>query len=127
MRIIYKLGIDDCTGNIILTRWWIRRLRGLKLHKFSASDRDPFHDHPWPFITFIFWGSYLEETESGFKEYKAPRLLYRSAEWKHRVLLIDNKPCWTLVLTFKKKREWGFYTEAGWVNWLVFLRRRKKC
>lgn len=124
---ILKLGIDDCTGNIILTRWWLSSLRFLKLHKFTGSDKDPMHDHPWRFISFIFWGSYVEETESGLKEYKAPTILYRPAEYKHRVLLIDNKPCWSLVFTFKKKREWGFYTEAGWVNWLVFLRGRRKC
>ena len=44
-------------------------------------------------------------------------ICYRPAEWRHRVELIDQKPAATLVFRFKKRREWGFWTKTGFVQW----------
>lgn len=38
-------------------------------------------------------------------------LLRRPAVWKHRVILKEGKPAWTLVKTGVKERSWGFWTD----------------
>jgi hypothetical protein len=43
--------------------------------------------------------------------YKPWTLLRRPAVWKHRVILRDGKPAWTLIKTGKKERSWGFWTD----------------
>jgi hypothetical protein len=43
--------------------------------------------------------------------YKPWTLLQRPAVWKHRVILKDGKPVWTLIRTGKKERSWGFWTD----------------
>jgi hypothetical protein len=45
-------------------------------------------------------------------------VLYRPAEWQHWVEIID--PVWTLVFRFRRRREWGFVTERGWVDWMTY-------
>ena len=47
-------------------------------------------------------------------------IFFRRAEWKHRVRLVDKKPAWTLVIHFRRRREWGYHMEDGWIhhaNW----------
>jgi hypothetical protein len=29
-------------------------------------------------------------------------------------------PCWTLLVTFKREREWGFWTPKGWIEWFKY-------
>jgi hypothetical protein len=71
------------------------------------------------------------------------RVLYRRAEWKHSLklekwkpknhhlncdlrdieLLKESKilsPATTLVIMFKRKREWGFFTKNGWLPWFKY-------
>lgn len=38
-------------------------------------------------------------------------ILKRPATWKHRVILQDGKPVWTIVKTGVKERSWGFWTD----------------
>lgn len=61
-------------------------------------------------------------------------ILYRRAEWKHSLKLEDEnkfiirnsvvnkpKPATTLVIMFKRRREWGFFTKLqGWVPWYKY-------
>lgn len=43
--------------------------------------------------------------------YKPFTVLRRPATWKHRVILKDPTPVWTLVHTGVKERSWGFWTD----------------
>lgn len=66
-------------------------------------------------------------------------ILFRKAEWKHRLklekwlpsqqvitiedaILCNNivKPATTLVIMFRRRREWGFYMKDGWVPWVKY-------
>lgn len=114
--------------------------RRIYLHKFYRGDEDPhLHDHPWRFTSFILTRGYFEETphfyydllpndhvpvvfvrgEDYFKRKFYPRfsLLRRPATWKHRVILKDEKPVWTLVRTGKKERSWGFWIKNVLCPW----------
>lgn len=112
----------------------------LYLHKFYRGDEDPhLHDHPWPFTSLILTRGYWEEIPSfslypessqtpltvvvrdgvTFKRRFYPRfsLLRRPAVWKHRVILKDEKPVWTVVKTGVKERSWGFWIKDKLCPW----------
>lgn len=115
------------------------------LHKFYRGDEDPhLHDHPWGFTSFIITRGYWEETpfvvlddnlnlrqllkskvlkDETTGEWRRrvfyPRFskLVRPAEWKHRVILKDPKPVWTLVWSGPKVRDWGFWIKDKLCPW----------
>ncbi len=92
------------------------------------SDYDCHHDHPWAFISFILKGGYVEYSEShknGSKLYGPGSILYRKAEYSHKLEI--HQPCWTFVITFKKVREWGFITRKGWVPWRRYAHSSDRC
>jgi len=86
------------------------------LHNFLRSDNDRHcHDHPWSFLSLILTGSYVEHTLTATKLYRAGAIRYRPAEWLHWVEVA--RPMWTLIVVSRKRREWGFLTERGWLPW----------
>jgi len=50
--------------------------------------------------------------------------LTRSAYHAHKIEI--EKPCWSLVLTTKRIREWGFYTQEGWLSWQTYFDNKIK-
>lgn len=115
---------------LIQTRWF-----AVYLHHLQASDTDrAHHDHPWAFISVLLSSGYYEWTPNRHPEQPGlmrlatirtwkPRfsVLYRPAEWQHRLELV--KPTWTLVLRFRRRREWGFITRSGWLGWREYGKR----
>jgi len=110
----------------LLIRWKIIAcgVAGIYIHKFTRSDYDrALHDHPWAFLTFILGPGYFEEHDQTpdrrkVTEWHGPgSLLYRPALWRHRVILIEGKPTWSLVFVGYRQRAWGFWLEDGWCWW----------
>lgn len=103
----------------LLTRYYLigsmTSKYAIYLHHLHRSDHKIMHDHPWPFISIILKGEYVEHTPIGFRKYKRFSILKRSANWIHRLEM--DKPCWTLVIRFKKEKTWGFFTDKGFINW----------
>jgi hypothetical protein len=94
---------------------------GVYLHHFLRSDNDRhFHDHPWSFVTILLSGGYLEHTPEGTFWRRRFSVLWRPAEWQHWVEV--KRPVWTLMLRFPRRREWGFITDRGWVDWQTYDR-----
>lgn len=116
------------------------------LHKMVKDDDDrALHDHPWPFLTIILWGGYTEVQPA--KEYifdwylaregirtglwksvvgrlteyvrKPFSIHYRPEFWPHR-LRLRGKCSWSIIITGRQNRNWGFYTRSGWVRWEDF-------
>lgn len=110
------------------------------LHKFYRGDEDPhLHDHPWSFTSLILTRGYWEETLFNPKEdlgetwrpgelrddgeqriqrfYTRFSLLKRPATWRHRVVLKDKLPVWTIVKTGVKERSWGFWIMGKLCPW----------
>lgn len=140
------VDIDD--GTVLLTR--IKLLKtpwgNLDIHVFHASDADrDLHDHPWAFLTLILWGGYTEIVPvrairrmilSGYRGYSTPpsvqvrhfrrpgSILYRPALWTHRVELPAGRKAVTLLWTWPKSREWGFYVPRGWVEHREYVAAR---
>jgi hypothetical protein len=110
------------------------------LHKFLRDDDDrALHDHPWWFVSLILKGKYDEITldeppfrKEGVRRYPLS-IAFRKATHRHRVVL-DKKisyaddvrreiamPCWTIVVTGRKSRKWGFWCPKGFVPWDQFV------
>jgi len=142
-RFFRREDIGDPAGGLYLERWVLLRLFGcsLYLHRFVRSDwtRD-LHDHPRSFFTLPLRGGYRDETQPGRMDHgggviplglndfpRAHRLVrwpwprFRRAEHRHRVEL---DPRWphpvTLVLMLRARREWGFWTERGFIHWRIY-------
>jgi hypothetical protein len=112
-------------------RWHViprNRWLNVYVHQFLHSDNDrALHDHPWPSVSLVLSGSYLEhEIKAGgvpvLTTRKTGDLIFRSASAAHRIELPDDATpsCWTLFITGPKVREWGFHCEDQWVHWTLF-------
>lgn len=110
---------------LYLVRWelWRGKDRAIYLHRFVGDDWTlDLHDHPKRFISIGLLGQYIEETESGERVYRAPWIRSFPAEHKHRLKLIDKRPCWTLVMVGRTTRRWGFWHNGTWIRWRKYLR-----
>ena len=133
-----------------LLRWHIlpRNKYGFNiyLHKMLRDD-DPrgLHDHPWPFLSIILWGGYIEVVPKYRQLWQAVRdgravtiyralaeamdtieitrrwlsIRYRPLFWPHR-LMLRGKVSWSLVITGRVVQPWGFFCRKGWVDSRVF-------
>jgi len=114
---------DEVIGENYMRRWHIRRSRNswnLYLHRYDGSDDDrALHDHPWRSVGIVLWGRLYEITEQGEQRLWPFIPKYRRAEYAHR-LSLKSKLAFTLFITFKKEREWGFLCPKGWVHWRDF-------
>lgn len=132
-----KRKIIQRDGQLYMTRWYIFDTPwfGVKLHKIVLSDHECVHDHPWDFISIILKGGYIEHVEKevlgsqsvddsdvsikkSSKIYHPGSILFRKAEHRHRLEI--HQPAWTLVITLKRRRKWGFWTKTGWMHWKIF-------
>jgi hypothetical protein len=110
-------------GEAYLTRWVLlgKRKAGawrLFLHCFHRSDFDKaLHDHPWSFVSLVLWPGSWEHTWEGVKWYGPLSLLRRRARWAHRVEIEPGRLVWTLVLSGRYERKWGFWCPRGWTRW----------
>lgn len=130
-------------------------LFSIYVHKLVRSDYErALHDHPWDFISLILKNGYSEEVERFARfdtvdgsplhvpqpyrmihKNKAGQLLFRKGEHRHRVIIEDlSKPGWTLVLTGRRKRKWGFWvlkrkvdSYFQWCHWKKFNRELGIC
>jgi hypothetical protein len=111
--------------DLIRTPWF-----EIKIHFMQGPDpeRDP-HDHPWPFLSLVLRGSYIEHRHhrwgwslSGFWDHFYTERHHRWYNWMpypeqaHRITACAPGTI-TLVLTGGRRREWGFHTRDGWVPW----------
>jgi hypothetical protein len=119
-----------------------RCLPNIYLHFFMRDDDDrALHDHPWPWISVLLRGSYIEHTiaQGGIHRRtlrEAPSIKISGPRRAHRVELlpwflglpdVDRRgvsgsvPCWTLFITGPRVRTWGFHCpERGWVHFKDF-------
>ncbi len=114
-RVIYR---SDNQPYLIRRSIFTCKYFAIKIHNILLSDYDCQHDHPWSFVTIILKGGYVEHTQNGSKVYGAGSILFRPSEFLHRLEI--HQPVWSLVITFKKVREWGFKTPSGWVKWFNY-------
>lgn len=124
----FIIGSKD---NPYLLRWYViprNDWMSIYLHKFMRDDEDrALHDHPWWFVSFMVKGTYSEITDKGWTFRRWLSLAVRRPEHRHRVVLLKEEgkerkpiPCWTIVVTGPRVREWGFWCPQGFVHWQKF-------
>jgi hypothetical protein len=122
--------------NPYLLRWWIiprNRWFNIYLHQIRRSDDDrALHDHPWWNISIVLKGGYEEVTPcflEGCKgtdtRWRGPgSVIFRRATAAHRLVIPARdgaqRFCWSLFITGRRVREWGFHCPHGWRDWRVF-------
>lgn len=141
------IGPDECP---YVQRWFVQTPLGTaRVHHFMRSDDDrALHDHPWSFVTLVVRGSYRDitacpwcadgkvriqrwpEPEAGpecgpclgtgvrVDELTPGSVRYRPAEHQHRV---ESDGAWTIVLSGRKRRTWGFWEGAKFTRWREYL------
>jgi hypothetical protein len=140
-KIIYR---DDNTPYLIRWNLFECKYFSIKIHKGLVSDDACLHDHPWAFISLILWGGYVEHREISFEKplpeeelyddvympktvtvykeisriYHPCSVLFRKATDIHRLEV--HQPFYSLVITFKKVRDWGFWTPKGFIKWFNY-------
>lgn len=116
----------DGDGNY-LTRWRVAQTPwfGVYVHRFDGPDpRDTLHDHPWPFLSVVLRGGYIERrlnpmTMTVNEKHRVRfvnRMPLRSA---HAITSLTRTPTWTLMLVGRRVRTWGYLdpiddAESGW-------------
>lgn len=103
------IGPSECP---YLYRWvLLTPYFSIRLHHFIRSDdKRYFHDHAWDFYTFILKGCYWDVSKDMRTERKHLHLYKVKAEHAHYVD-IPYGGCWTIVLSKKPKRKWGFWVD----------------
>lgn len=107
------------------------------LHRFDAPDPGyDLHDHPWPFITMVLTGGYLE-ARADARDALRGRRVYRYEHRRrfrprrmrltecHTITTLDKVGTRSIVLVGRRSRDWGFYTPEGWVPHTEYDERRR--
>ena len=128
-------------GEVFLDRFGVgTRWFGVYVHRIVAPDPGlDLHDHPWPFVSLILRGAYVEQYAdareaarlAAFAEDPARPAgtgnrgrLRTWGRWSvhrlpltiaHRIAVVEPHT-WTLVLRGRKSRSWGFYLPDGYVD-----------
>ncbi len=109
-----------------MKRWWlvprdVEADQNVYLHKIIRDDDDrALHDHPWPSVSIVLHGTLREVLPEGERLLKPGSVVRRNAKDAHRLEVVDG-PVWTLFVTGRREREWGFHCPNGWVHWENFV------
>lgn len=120
-------------------RWWViprNKVCNIYLHLFLRDDDDcALHDHPWDNASLVLASGYNEVVPvdvlepAGLTksiERRPGDLIRRTAEDAHRVVLRRDEhgrpiPAWSLFMTGKLRRTWGFWCPKGWRHYKKFV------
>lgn len=111
-------------------RWWViprNRFFNVYLHRIMRDDDDrALHDHPWWNVSIILKGAYREIRQGGYRKiHRRGSIVFRRATCAHRLELpVENGGityCWSLFITGRRVREWGFHCPQGWRVWREFV------
>lgn len=113
------------------SRIYLARLRilqtplfGIYVHRLGTPDaRKSFHNHPFPFVSFLIRGEYTEmiPCNCNFEHcdyYAVPRRVRFinvkpfNKSW-HWIDEVHRDPVWTLVFVGRRRRVWGYKERDG--------------
>ena len=131
-------------GQVHMDRWGfeLERVGGVFVHRLTAPDPSlDLHDHPWWFASLVLVGGYREQRalcrdapllaeladspggggERGVAGHRAcGSLKVMRLDECHRIVRLDGRACWTLVVHGPHRRRWGFYLPAGFLSERVY-------
>lgn len=117
---------------VLKTKWF-----NVYLHHFVGDDWSlDLHDHPKRFISIGLKGRYVEITpdpkygpgagQPRTRTFTAPWIRSFPAEHIHRLRMVrgwlgEIEECWTLVITLKAVRPWGFWHLGEFIPWRKYV------
>lgn len=110
--------IKSKKGELHFKRWSILSSRwfNIYIHFINKQDEDEhMHTHPWNFWSIILKGGYIEYIESGSIRRGFLHTAYRKSYTPHKIGVLLS-PTWSLVITGKGGKSWGYKTENGIIN-----------
>ena len=117
--------IKSKTGVLHFRRWsllstpWFH----LYIHGIYKSDEEAhLHDHPWDYWSICLKGRFIEKRKTGFSYVPKFKLIKRRAEEFHCIYQLLTKTVFTLFLTFKKKKDWGYDVNGKWIDHITYRR-----
>lgn len=127
---------DHPLGPLMIRYRLVRLPRfGVFVHRILRPDADSdLHDHPWPFVTAILRGGYAEERATvgrqapGRTATALPGRTWRPGTLHRMPLTVAHRitsvlpGTWTLALVGRRRQDWGFWTEDGWMPWPEYER-----
>lgn len=126
----FLIGAENPAGPM-LERWRLVQTPwfGIYVHFIYREDldRDP-HDHPWNFFSIVLRGVYEEERTADIRRpHKVDLRRFTDSSWLNRMhffpLRSAHRIIWvmpgtvTLCIVGRKRRDWGFWTSYGWVEY----------
>lgn len=127
-----RIGLPECP---YLERWVLNLGPcALRLHHWLASDdQRHFHDHGWWFITVVLQGGYVDVSTTTPEDPGNPAtatldvlqrgsVRFRPATYAHKVSVNPSEGCWTLLLTGRRSRDWGFWVNGEWKRMRRYFR-----
>lgn len=125
-----KVIYDRAGEHPYLVRWTLFTVPflgwELKLHKILRPDSEVCsHCHPWSFMRMILSNSYWEtrgDDKQTLHHVKGWWPKFCPADFLHSIRKTENdKPVWTIVMTFGVVQGWGFLTTDGLLPWRTFV------
>lgn len=139
--------VHHTDGTRYLLRWYLFRGAGpaasagagraLYLHAFHGSDVGRLHDHPWPSISLILHGEYMEHVPADPRAPAGPTralrrrpgdVIVRRARDPHRVEIPADEPVpvVSLFAVGRRRRRWGFWCPQGWRDGPAFKQAARR-
>ena len=109
------------------------------IERYTDSDSGDLHDHPWGYFTFVLSGGYWEHIYVDDDRNRIIRV-WRGAGYStvahathEKCISLSSRKgqCWTLTISFRRDREWGFYRKTSgnspvWVKSNRYLQEKKE-
>lgn len=115
-QFLTKFVVYRSDGSVYFTRWRLIQTPffSIFLHKFLTGDSDPYvHDHPWSFTSFVLRGGYIEARRNNNNHFLDARQVKHINVMRrddaHYIMDLLRVPTWTLVITGRRRRTWGFW------------------
>jgi len=119
-----------------LNRWWQwprNNLTNCYLHNMIRDDDPILHDHPYWFVSIMLDGelrenysptpaadvSALGRVWERSRILRAGDIVFRSSTMAHQ--LVVRREAWTLMISGRRVREWGFWCPKGWREWYKYV------
>lgn len=92
--------------------------RRIMFHYFPVDENpQTYHDHPWPFVTLVLWGSYtdlsVDADGTAIERLSRGSVRHRAATHRHKTYV--HQPTFTVVLRGATTRQWCEGTTEDWM------------
>jgi len=112
---------------IIETPWFSIYVHGI----YKADEDKHMHDHPWNYTSIVLRGFFSERIPDPNRPNREEclvlgpsKIVRRKAEQFHKIEQLHSPTVYTLFFTGRRRREWGYRTEHGWIDHKTYRKQK---